>query len=64
MNAVLVDWIPAETENARVPRTATTTVPDARAATAINAAIERVKCFETQLLQEAEDRPLMVIDRP
>ena len=63
MNAVLVDWIPAETENAMVPRLHTTAVPDPQAASEIRAAIERVRRFEAQVLREAEDRPLMVVDR-
>ena len=63
MNAVLVDWVPAETENARVPRSPTVAVPDPPAAAKIQAAIARVRRFETPVLREAEDRPLMIVDR-
>ena len=64
MNAALVDWIPAETPYARVPVTKAPALPNGEAAREIEAAIKRVRKFEEEILRGAEDRPLMIVDRP
>jgi hypothetical protein len=51
MNAAIVEWIPAETPHARVPGDGDIATPGPQAVSEI-------------LLCEAEDRPLIVVDRP
>jgi hypothetical protein len=64
MNAAIVEWIPAETPHARVPGNGDIATPGPQAVSEIHAAIERIRKFEHEILCEAEDRPLIVVDRP